>query len=100
MDSRTRHFIWVMRIFSFIYLIGALLFFFMPEEIFYLINVGPKVFKAFEEIPIPSEHFWVVLTTSMMAMLALCSLLSSIYPAVKGYVFIHLESKAVSVAGF
>jgi capsular polysaccharide export protein len=39
-----------MRIFAFVYLVGAVSFFFMPEETFYLINVGPKVFKAFEDV--------------------------------------------------
>lgn len=89
-----------MRIFAFIYAVGAVLFFFMPEETFYLINVGPKVFKAFEEIPIPSERFWVTLSTAMMMMLVTTSLYSSFYPKIKGFVVIHLASKATSVAGY
>lgn len=89
-----------MKIFAFVYFAVGLLFFFMPEETFYLINIGPKVFKIFEEIPPPSEHFWIVLTTSMMAMLSAVSLLASMNPRVKGFVMIHLLSKGVSVAGF
>lgn len=100
MTSATRQFVWVMRIFTFNYIVVSLLFFFMPEELFYLINVGPKVFKAFLEIPVPSEHFWVVLSTSMTVMLAVASFYSSLYPKTKGFVLIHLISKATSIAGF
>lgn len=96
----TRQFVWVMRIFTFIYINISFLFFFMPEETFYLINIGPKVFKAYQEIPAPSEHFWVALSTAMTAMLAVTSFYSSLYPKLKGFVLIHLVSKAVSVAGF
>jgi hypothetical protein len=89
-----------MRIYALIYLVGAFLFFFMPEETFYLINVGPRVFKLAEEIPAPSERFWVVLSTSMMIMLFFAAVYSSMFPYVKGFVAIHLLSKATSVAGF
>jgi hypothetical protein len=101
MSNATKQFAWVMRIFAFIYLVGGVMFFFMPGETFYLINVGPKVFKMFEEIPDRmEERFWVVLATSMMAMLMVLSLYSSIYPKVKSYVLTHMVSKAVSVTGF
>ena len=100
MTQATRQFVWVMRIFAFIYFVGAILFFFMPEETFYLINVGPRVLKMCEEIPMPSERFWAALATSMMAMLLVSSLYSSLYPHVKGFVLIHVVSKAVSVTGF
>ena len=72
----------------------------MPEELFYLINVGPRVFKAFQEIPMPSERFWVALSTSMTMMLSVTSFYSSLYPKIKGFVLIHIVSKVVSVAGF
>ena len=93
-------FVWVMRIYVFVYIVGTILFFFMPEELFYLINIGPKVFKMFEEIPQPSEHFWIVLTTSMLVMLCALSWFSSRSPETKSFVFIHLLSKGTSVAGF
>ena len=89
-----------MRVFTFVYVMVSLCFFFMPEELFYLINIGPKVFKTFEEIPIPSERFWVALSAAMTAMLATTSFYSSLYPRLKGFVMIHLVSKAVSVVGF
>ncbi|MBI3543873.1 MAG: hypothetical protein HY075_11425 [Deltaproteobacteria bacterium] len=100
MTHATRDFVWVMRIYAVIYFVGALLFFFMPEEIFYLINVGPRVFKIYDEIPMPSEHFWVALSTSMMMMLCFASVYSSVYPKIKGFIGIHMVSKITSVIGF
>ena len=100
MTPATKQFVWVMRIFAFIYVLVSLFFFFMPEQLFYLINIGPKVFSAFEEIPMPSERFWVALSAAMTAMLAVTSFYSSLYPGIKGFVMIHLVSKVVSVAGF
>lgn len=99
MTQATKQFVWVMRIFTFVYIIVASTFFFMPDELFYLINVGPKVFKAFQEIPVPTERFWSVLATAMVAMLSVTSFYSSLYPKQKGFVLIHLVSKTVSVAG-
>ncbi|MEW6058033.1 MAG: hypothetical protein AB1540_15610, partial [Bdellovibrionota bacterium] len=84
-----QQFIWVMRIFTFVYSVGGLFFFFMPEEFFYLINIGPRVFKTFEEIPMPSERFWGVLAAGMMSMLAALSFYSSLYPRVKSYILMH-----------
>ncbi len=100
MTHATRDFVWVMRIFTFIYFIGAIGFFFLPEETFYLINIGPRVFKFWEEIPMPSEHFWVTLSTSMMMMLMVTSWCSSIYPKMKSYLLIHMVSKFTSISGF
>ena len=100
MTHATRDFVWVMRIFTFIYFIFAIGFFLMPEETFYMINIGPRVFRVWEEIPMPSEHFWVVLSTSMMMMLTVTSFCSSLYPKMKGYMVIHMISKVTSVSGF
>jgi hypothetical protein len=100
LQSPTMQFQWVMRIFIFIYFVGAMFFFFMPNELFYLINIGPRVLKIYEEIAVPSERFWLVLATSMMVMLLVTSAYSSRYPKIKGYAMIHLASKATSVAGF
>ncbi|MBI3557588.1 MAG: hypothetical protein HY074_15110 [Deltaproteobacteria bacterium] len=90
----------MMRIFTFIYFIGAIGFFFLPEETFYLVNIGPRVFKFWEEIPMPSEHFWVTLSTSMMMMLMTTSFYSSLYPKMKGYLLMHMISKVTSISGF
>lgn len=99
-SNATQYLVWAMKVFAFMYFVVGLLFFFMPEETFYLINIGPKVFGTFQEIPVPVERFWLVLATSMMAMLSLTALLSSQNPHVKGYLLLHMLSKSVSVAGF
>ncbi len=87
---RVSRYVWAMRFFALLYLLVGLGFFFFPNEVFYLINVGPKVFKLTEAVPDPTERFWLVLATSMMAMLAAVSLLASV----------HLVSKICSTAGF
>jgi hypothetical protein len=91
---------WTMRVLAVVYALGALLFFFFPNEIFYLINVGPKVFKITEAMPDSVEHFWLVLATSMMAMLSALSLLAAESPRIHGYALVHILSKTVSTAGF
>src|SRR5689334_10502659 len=78
--SSSATYVWAMRVFAVVYSIVGLLFFFMPDETFYLINIGPKVFKVLEEVPVSPERFWLVLSTSMMAMLVVTSLYSSFYP--------------------
>ena len=81
MTHSTRDFVWVMRIHA-PDLSGrrSASFFFMPDETFYLINVGPRVLNIAEPIPMSSERFWLVLATSMMMMLFFASLYSSLYP--------------------
>ncbi len=75
-------------------------FFFFPSETFYLINVGPKVFKMFQDIPESSERFWLVLAFSMMLMLTLISFYSSFQPKNRALIVVHLLSKLTSTLGF
>jgi hypothetical protein len=100
MSNAARQFVWVMRIYAFIYLVGAVIFLFRPDIVLYLINAVPKGFSSLKEIPLPSERFWSVLATSMMVMLCLLSIYASLYPKVRSYVFVHLAAKMTSVAGF
>ena len=103
MNHQRKKFIWVMRVFTIIYFVGGLLFFFMPNELFYLINIGPKVFKIAHELPIyenPHEKFWLTLAVSMMSMLCLLSYSSSKNPDQKDYILIHMIAKITSVTGF
>jgi hypothetical protein len=90
----------IMRFLGVIYALGALAFFFFPQQLFYLINVGPKVFSVTEAIPDSVERFWLVLATSMMAMLSALSFLSAESPGTRGYALVHLLSKVVSSVGF
>lgn len=89
-----------MRILGLGYLGAGLAFFFFPSEVFYLINVGPKVFKMFQDIPEPSEHFWLSLTFSMMMMLTLIAVYSSFQPKNRALILVHLLSKLTSTAAF
>jgi hypothetical protein len=100
MSPATRQFVWVMRAFVVIYLVVGGLFFFKPDFIFDLLNIAPRNFSFYTEIPQSSERFWLVLTASMMAMLCLLSLFSSFDPRNKAYVAVHLLSKTVSVLAF
>lgn len=89
-----------MRFFAILYLLCGVFFFFRPAAVFHILNVGPKIFEALVEIPPQAESFWLVLATSMMAMLCVTSFYSSLYPRAKGYVMVHVVSKAVSISGF
>lgn len=89
-----------MRGFAVVYLVLGLAFFFYSERLFYLMNTGPNVFGFFEPIALPVEKFWLVLALSMMVMLSLISFFSSIQPRNLYFLFLHLASKATSVAGF
>ena len=99
-------YVWLMRILGVVYALVGILFFFFPKEVFYLINVGPRLFAtagvAPSLLPIPdqTESFWLVLATSMMAMLSALSFLAAESPKVRGYALVHVLSKTVSVAGF
>lgn len=93
-------YVWSMRVLGVIYALGAISFFFFPDEVFYLLNNGPNVFKLGLVIPPSVEHFWLVLASSMMAMLAALSFLAAESPRIKGYALVHVLSKTVSTAGF
>jgi len=90
----------IMRIFTLVYLVGAALFFFLPQKIFLILNFIPTTFGVLQPIPESSEHFWLILAVSMMTMLAALSLLSSLSPQIHGYAFVHILSKLVSSGCF
>jgi hypothetical protein len=95
-------YVWLMRILGVVYALVGSLFFFFPAEIFYLMNIGPRLFPSLGllEVPAQTESFWLVLATSMMMMLSALSFLASESPRIRGYALVHVLSKAVSVAGF
>jgi hypothetical protein len=98
--SRVTRFVWTMRILGLFYVAFAVFIFLFPNEFFYLVNVGPKVFKVTEAIPDPAEKFFVVLATSSFAMLAALSWFSATYPFIRGFVVVHLLAKIVTCYGF
>jgi hypothetical protein len=99
-SSALSQYVWLMRILGLLYVAGALLLFFFPNEIFYLINVGPKVFKITEAVPDSIEHFWLVLASTEMIMLSALSFLSAESPRTIGYLVVQLLAKTASTAGF
>lgn len=93
-------YVWLMRGLAVLYALGAVIAFFFPAELFYLINVGPKVFKITEAIADPAERFWLVMAVCALTMEAMVCLMASFSPKQAGYALIHLASKVVGVAGF
>jgi len=82
------------------YALSAAAFFFYPDEVFYLINVMPNVFKLAEAIPNPVERFWLVMASGLLGTLAVASFFAARSPDIKGYGRLHILSKLISSAGF
>jgi hypothetical protein len=97
---RVFRFVWLMRFLGLFYVAFAVFLFLFPNELFYLINVGPKVFKVTEAIPDPVEKFFVVFAAAHFGMLAAISWYSAAYPLLRGYVVVHLIGKIISCYGF
>ncbi|OFZ69911.1 MAG: hypothetical protein A3K03_05775 [Bdellovibrionales bacterium RIFOXYD1_FULL_44_7] len=93
-------YVWFMRLLGVFYALGALIFFFFPNEVFYLINVGPRVFRIVDAIPDSSEHFWLVLASSLMIVLSVLSFLAGGAPKVRGYALVHILSKLFTACAY
>lgn len=78
-----------MKVFTVIYAGGAAAFFFFHNIVAGLLQFDPT-----------ATPFWVVLATSMMAMLSYLSWQSSKHPSVRAFYTCHMISKSVSVIGF
>lgn len=89
-----------MRFFTLFYFLLAVLIFLFPIEVFYLINLAPKLLQLGQAIPEPTESFFLVYASSAMILLGGLSLLSSLYPKTPGYPLLHLLSVSVTSAGF
>ncbi|MEK6704784.1 MAG: hypothetical protein AABZ06_03265 [Bdellovibrionota bacterium] len=98
--SRVGNYRRLMRLLGVLYALAGAWFFLAPDSVLQLINLGPKYFNLAFVIPIPADRFWLVLAVSMMAMLSALSFLSAEDPANRGYPFVHLLSKLVSLGGF
>ncbi len=92
-----RHF---MRVFGYVYAVGAATFLFLPQRIFDLINSVPQHIGFLVTIPPASEYFWLPLATSMMVMLSVLSFLAATHPHHRGYPLTILISKISSTAAF
>lgn len=91
---------WVMRGLGVLYILSAFFFLLFPNEIFYLINVGPKVFNVTQAIPEPMDRFWLISAASQMITLSALSFLAAQRPMRKSYVWVHLLAKGVACAGY
>jgi len=89
-----------MRVLGLMYAFGALLFFFLPEAVFYLLNFLPKFFSVMEEIPASSEYFWLPLASSMMVMLTILAFGAASDPSNRMLAWVHIASKLCSSGGY
>ncbi len=89
-----------MKILALVYAVVGSLFFFLSAKMLEVINSASATFKLAAPIPLNTENFWVVFSTSMMLMLVTLSLLSSRTPETRGYLWVHFVSKVASTAGF
>ncbi len=94
------NYVTIMRILGLLYVLGALLFFFFPDRVLWLMNLIPKVIRLVEVIPQSSEHFWVPLATSMMVMLAIIAFSAAASPEIRILAYMHMASKACSSLGY
>lgn len=74
-------------------ILTALMFFFRPNEFFYLINVGPKVFRAFIEIPNANEKFWIAYASQYYILSGLLTLVAGYQTRNKSALLILVFSK-------
>ena len=88
-----------MKFFGVVYIAVGLAFFFIPNQLFYVMNLPTKL-GLLEPIAESAERFWLVMTSAMMAMLAALSFLAAESPGIRGYALVHILSKTVSIAGF
>lgn len=100
---------WILRFFTFNYIIVGASFLLKPDLVILLLNEsGAFIASVLPQLapwtstplPFPVEKFYVVLTVAMMAMLVATGILGSIYPKTRGYLLIHVTSKFTSVAVF
>lgn len=96
MPLEVRRYRFLMRILGVLYIIGAVSFFSVPWLVFDIMNLLPKVFRAIEPIPAATEHFWLVLATSMMVMLTIIAFASAASPQTRVLAYVHLASKLCS----
>jgi hypothetical protein len=98
--AAVRRYVFIMQLFGVLFALSGVIFFFFPGVVFTLLNIIPKIFEAVDVLPAPAEYFWLVLSFSMMAMLAVLCFASAADPANRVYVGTILLSKLVSSTGY
>ncbi len=89
-----------MRILGIVYAVTGGVFFLFPDTVLGTLNSFPQTTGYTEVVPFPADRFWLVMAVAMMAMLSALSFLAAGEPKNRGYPFVHILSKCVSVAGF
>lgn len=100
MPVAVRRYVNAMRFLGGLYAISGLTFFFFPGFVFNLLNLLPGIFTAMAELPRSSEHFWLPLATSMMAMLTFLCFAAAAAPENRTYAWVHFVAKVVSSVGY
>lgn len=93
-------YVWTMRGLAALYGVMAMVFFFFPAELVYLVNVGPKVFKLTEALPDIADRFWTVMSATAAVTLCALALFAAESPRIRGYALIQILAKVFTAAGF
>lgn len=99
MPAAVRQYVNVMRFLGVLYAIAGLIFFFFPKFVFTLLNIIPSIVPM-AQLPPSTEHFWLPLATSMMAMLTFLCFAAAVAPENRTYAWVHFVAKVVSSAGY
>lgn len=89
-----------MRVLGVLYGVSAVLFFFLPEAVIYLLNFIPKFLKILEVMPDSLELFWLPPAVSMLVMVAVLSFSAAAHPENRFLAWIHILAKLSSSAGY
>lgn len=89
-----------MRILGSFYVLSAVVFFFFPMQLVFLMNLFPQVFSLTQSLPEPIEKFWLVFATSEMVVLATLSFFAAESRQAQGYIWVHLLAQVTSGTAF
>ncbi len=100
-STKNSRYTFTMGILFLIYIAMGLIYYFFPSQLFYLANLGTKIFSSTQPIPdtVP-ERFWSFHTVILAFLLAMISLFSAQSPSKKGLPFLHFLTKAAMASGF
>lgn len=93
-------YVYVMRVLGALYGLSALIFFFLPGAIFYILNFIPKFLGLLEVIPDSSELFWLPLAASMMVMLSVLAFSAAASPELRILALVQIISKLCTSLGY
>lgn len=89
-----------MRGLGIVYALVTVIAFGFPDQVIASLNAAASATGWGKTLPVPSERFWLVPATSMMATSAVLFFLAARAPGVRGYPQALLVSKLVPLAAF